>query len=315
MRAIAIEEFGGRDRLRLMDLPRPVPSKGEVLVRVVASGVNPVDWKIREGLLKGALPHSFPLVPGWDLAGVVDELGEGSTRLRKGDRVWAYARKPIVQWGTYAEYVALPEKNVALMPKNLLFEEAASVPLAALTAYQALFGRAAVGSGKSVLVHAGGGGVGHFAVQLARGAGARVFATAGPANQEFVLSLGAEMAIDYSADDFRDVVRRRLPEGVDVVLDAVGKDVLLRSLDTLKPGGCLVGIVDRPDPAEVERRGVRGEYVFVEPNADQLRILAGLVERAKLRPHVSKIHPLAEAARAHEMSEGGHVRGKLVLAL
>jgi NADPH2:quinone reductase len=315
MRAVAIDEFGGPDRLRLVDLPRPVPSKGEVLVRIVASGVNPVDWKIREGLLRDVLPHAFPLIPGWDLAGVVDELGEGTTRLRKGDRVFAYARKPIVQLGTYAEYVALHEKNVALMPTNLLFEEAASVPLAALTAYQALFGRAAVGSGKTVLVHAGGGGVGHFAVQLARGAGARVLATAGPANQAFVLSLGAEVAVDYTADDFREAVRRRLPEGLDVVLDAVGGDVLARSLEILKPGGCIVGIVDRPDPAEAESRGVRGEYLFVEPNENQLKILAGQIERGKIRPHVSKIRPLAEAALAHEESRGGHVRGKLVLAL
>lgn len=314
MRAIAIEEFGDLDRLKVVDLPRPKPGRGEILVRVVAAGVNPVDWKIVEGRLKGVFPHVFPLIPGWDVAGVVEELGEGASRFRRGERVWAYARKPTVQWGCFADYVALPEDNVALMPSNLLFEEAAAVPLAALTAHQAL-AKAGIGPGKIALVHAAAGGVGHFAVQLARNAGARVLGTASARNHPFVLGLGAEAAVDYTQEDFRDAVRRMAPDGVDLVLDAVGGSTLERSLDVLKPGGRLVSIVERPDAAACERRGITGESMFVEPSADQLKQLASAIERGRLKPHVSRIRPLAEAAAALDESRGGHVRGKLVLSV
>ncbi len=314
MRAMAIEEFGDLDRLKLMDLPRPKPGRGEILVRVVAAGVNPVDWKIVEGRLKAVFPHVFPLIPGWDVAGVVEELGEGASRFRRGERVWAYARKPAVQWGCFADYVALPEDNVALMPSKLLFEEAAAVPLAALTAYQAL-AKVGIGSGKLALVHAAAGGVGHFAVQLARNAGARVIGTASARNHSFVLGLGAEAAVDYTREDFRDAVRRIAPDGVDAVLDAVGGSTLERSIEVLKQGGRLASIVERPDAASCEAHGVAGDYVFVEPNAEQLKQIAVSVERGRLKPHVSRIRPLAEAASALAESRGGHVRGKLVLSV
>lgn len=315
MRAIAIETFGGRDRLCPMELDRPVTGPGEILIRIVAAGVNPVDWKIREGLLSGAFPHDFPLVPGWDAAGVVEELGEGTSRLRKGDRVWTYARKPRIQGGTYAEYVVVPEASAAPMPANLLFEEAASVPLAALTAYQSLFVAARVAAETTVLIHAASGGVGHFAAQLAKNAGARVIGTAGPSNQEFVLAQGAEAAVDYTRQDFREAVRARYPDGVDVVLDTIGGDTLDRSWEIVKPGGIVVGIVDVPDASRGASRGVRSAHVFVEPDGAQLRLLAALAEKKKLRPQVQKIFPLSEAAQAHAAIEAGHVRGKIVLAL
>ena len=314
MRAVAIQEFGGPEKLKLTDLPRPKAGRGEILVRVLAAGVNPVDWKIREGYLKDLLPHSFPLVPGWDVAGIVDEIGEGASRFRKGDKVWAYARKPVVQWGTHAEYVALPETSAAILPPKLLFEEAASVPLAALTAHQTWL-KAGLRAGEEVLIHGAAGGVGHFAVQLARNLGARVIGTAGTANQEFVLGCGAAGAIDYTREDFREALRRLCPEGVDVVLDSVGGDTLTRSFEVLKPGGRLVSIVERPDAGVAARRGVRAEYVFVEPSGEQLEMLTGLVSRGKLRPHVSKIYPLRDVAQAQRESQAGHVRGKLVLAL
>jgi NADPH:quinone reductase-like Zn-dependent oxidoreductase len=315
MRAIAIKSFGGPDKLALTDLPRPRAAKGEVLVRIVAAGVNPVDWKIREGYLKDRLPHSFPLIPGWDVAGVVEELGEGTSRFRKGDKVWAYARKRVVQWGTYAEFTALAEDSVALMPSKTLFEEAAAMPLAALTAYQALHDRAQIREGAAVLVHAAAGGVGHLAVQLAVKAGARVYGTAGPDNASFVLGLGAAGVIDYTHEDFRDGLRRLRPEGVEVVLDAVGGETQTRSFDVLKPGGILVSIVDEPDVELARARSVRATWFFVEPRGEQLRILSSLVDRGGLRPHVGRIYPLAEAAQAQQESRGGHVRGKLVLAL
>ena len=314
MRAIAIDAFGGRDRLLLRDLPPPKPALGEVLLHVVAAGVNPVDWKIREGRLQSVLPHAFPLVPGWEAAGVVEELGEGIHGLRKGDRVWTCARKPRVQGGTYAEYVAVPESSCAKMPANLLFEEGAAVPLAGLTAWQELE-RAGVGKGTTVLVHAAAGGVGHFAVQLARHRGARVFGTAGPANQEFVLAQGAEAAIDYTREDFVEASKRRVPEGMDVVLDHVGGETLHRSFDAVRRGGVVLSIVEAPDAARAASTEARAERLLVSPDAAQLQILAGLAERRVVRPQVRTIYPLHEAAAAHEASEGGHVRGKLVLAL
>lgn len=314
MKAIAIHAFGGPEVLALTDLPRPKTERGEVLVRTLAAGVNPVDWKVREGRLAPGTPHGFPLIPGWDVAGVVEELGEGCQRFRKGDRVFAYARKPHIQWGTYAEYVAVAERHVALMPQNLLFEEAAAIPCAALTAQQALE-RAAVTAGAVLLVLNGSGGVGHFALQLAKIAGARSMATAGGRNQEFVLSQGAEAAIDTTRDDIAEVVASRVPGGVDMVLDAIGGEPLVAALAVVKPGGIIVSVVDTLDPEAVKSRGIRFERISSAPSGEQLAVVASHAGRKRLRPEVQTIFPLASAAQAQEESRGGHVRGKLVLAL
>lgn len=315
MRAMALTELGGADRLALAELPRPKPRRGEILLRVVACGVNPVDWKIAEGSATSRWPHAFPLVPGWDAAGVVEELGEGTSRFRKGDRVFCYARKPVVQWGTYAEYLAVDEGAAALMPSNLLFEEAAAVPLAALTAWQALFSKAGIAAGASVLVHGAAGGVGHFAVQLAANAGAVVAGTAGKENQDFVRSLGAVLAVDYGAEPIADAVRRRFAEGVDVVLDAVGGEGSDPVLEGLRPGGTLVSITGSRLEGAARARGCRFESFLVEPSAEHLRQIALLAERKRLRPQLAKIRPLAGAAEAWAESKAGHVRGKLVLNL
>jgi NADPH2:quinone reductase len=315
MRAIAIHEFGGPETLHSCDLPRPKPAADELLIRTVAAGVNPVDWKIREGLLRDRLPHAFPLVPGWDVAGVVEELGEKTGRFRKGDRVWAYARKPVVQWGCYAEYVAVAETSVAWMPGKLLYEEAAAVPLAALTAWQCLFVVGDAKAGASVLVHAAAGGVGHFAVQLAHHAGCEVLGTAGPDNQGFLLELGARTAIDYTREDFREAVRRHRPEGVDLVIASVDDETTDRSFEVLKPGGVLVSIVGVPDDKLAARHGVRARHLFVEPSGEQLIRLRALVDQGAVRPRISKILGLAEAAAAQRELAGGHVRGKIVLNL
>jgi NADPH:quinone reductase-like Zn-dependent oxidoreductase len=315
MRAMAIEGFGGPEQLLPMELPEPTAGPGEVLIQIVASGVNPVDWKLIAGGLKDAFPHRFPLVPGWECAGKVATIGPGVDTFRRGDKVWAYARKPELHDGTYGELITLPERSVALVPKKLLFEEAAGVPLAGLAAWQSLRVQGDVVEGAVVLVHAAAGGVGHLAVQLARAAGARVVGTASSRNREFVLGLGAEEIIDHTRDDFVSTVRRLYPEGVDVVLDTLGGETQVLSLEVLKRGGRLVSIIDRPDVALCERHGVRPDYIFVQPSGDQLRSLAALVEKGRLRPHVSKIYPLAEAALALRESQGGHVRGKLVLNL
>ncbi|HZN53966.1 MAG TPA: NADP-dependent oxidoreductase [Candidatus Polarisedimenticolaceae bacterium] len=313
MKAVAIYGFGGPEVLTLTDLPRPKTERGAVLVRTVAAGVNPVDWKIREGS-QASRPHAFPIIPGWDVAGVVEELGEGCQRFRKGDRVFAYARKPVVQWGTYAEYVVVPERHVAMMPANLLFEEAAAIPCAALTAHQAL-ARAGLAAGATLVVLNGSGGVGHFALQLARIAGARTLATAGPRNQEFVLSQGAEAGIDYTRDPLAASVLSRFPDGADVVLDAIGGEPLVDALEAVRPGGMIVSVVDVLRPEAVRGRGIRFERISSEASGEQLAALAAHVSRKKLRPHVQTILPLAEAARAQEESRAGHVRGKLVLSL
>jgi len=314
MKAVAIHAFGGPEVLALTDLPRPKTERGEVLVRTLAAGVNPVDWKVREGLMSPRVPHGFPLIPGWDVAGVVEELGEGCQRFRKGDRVFAYARKPLIQWGTYAEYVAVAERHVALMPPSLLFEEAAAIPCAALTAGQALE-RAGVTAGARLLVLNGSGGVGHFALQLAKIAGARSIATAGERNQEFMLSQGAEATIDTARDDLAGAVASRFPDGVELVLDAIGGDPLVAALAVVKPGGVIVSVVDTLDPDAVKARGVRFERISSTPSGEQLALFASHAGRKKLRPHVQTIYPLASAAQAQEESRGGHVRGKLVLAL
>jgi len=289
MRAIAIEGFGGPERLQAMDLPRPAPARGEVLIRVVSAGVNPVDCKIREGLLADRVPHAFPLIPGWDAAGVVEALGESAGRFRKGDRVWSFARGPVVQHGCYAEFVAVPEDQVARMPAGLLYEEAAAVPAAALTAFQCLFDSPGVGPGSRLLIHAAAGGVGHYAVQLAREAGAEVWGTAGPSNQGFVMELGARRAIDYSAGDFSEAARRDCPGGFDLVLDAVGGETLARSHGLVRPGGRLVSIVEEPDAGLARKGGFSTRFVVVRPDADQLGALTRLVDGKRLRPHVQRI--------------------------
>ncbi len=312
---MAIREFGGPEKLEAISVPRPRPAKGEILIRIVAAGVNPVDWKIIRGDLGEMWPHRFPLIPGWDAAGVVEEIGEGAGRFRKGDRVWAYARKPEVQWGCYTEYLALAESNVALMPPGLLFEEAAALPLAGLTAWQCLFGDGELERDSTVMVHAAGGGVGHFAVQLAKRAGARVYGTAGVQKLAFVSSLGADGVIDYTAEDFRVALRRQCPDGVDLLLDAVGGDTLSASYELVKPGGRLISIVDMPDAAAAERHGITAKFRFVEPNAEQLERMASMVERKQLRPRVQKIYRLKDAVAALRASIDGHVEGKLVLAL
>jgi NADPH2:quinone reductase len=315
MRAIAIERFGGPETLKLLDLPAPEPKAGEVLIQIVASGVNPVDWKIREGYLQKAIPHQFPLIPGWEAAGVIEAVGEGATRFRRGDSVYAYTRLPEVQRGTYAERIALPETMVAAKPKSLLFYEAAAVPLAGLTAWQALFRQPGIGPGTAVLIHAAAGGVGHLAVQFAKNAGATVFGTASKTNQVFIQELGVDHPIDYTTEDFREAVRRVRPAGVDVVLDCVGGDVLRKSFDVITRGGRLVTVTDPPDAAEAERRGIRAYFHFVEPNSEELARIGALADEGKVRPHVSALYPLPDAAKAQIHSREGRTRGKTVLVM
>lgn len=301
-----IEDYGDRDQMKVADVPVPELRDSDVLIEVHAAAVNPVDWKIRRGYLKGRLNHRLPLILGWDAAGIVRKVGPKVKKFQEGDAV--FTRPDIERNGTYAEYVAVDESLVAPKPSNITFEEAASVPLAALTAWQALIDHAAVKPGDTVLIHAGAGGVGSYAIQLAKVLGATVVTTVSTRNVEFAKQLGADRVIDYTAGDFSRQVR-----DVDVVLDTVGGTVQTQSMDVLKRGGRLVSIVQPPDPKLAEEKGIRASYFFLQPDGEKLAKIGEWIEQGKIKPVVGHVFPLEEAARAHELSESNHARGKIVL--
>jgi NADPH:quinone reductase-like Zn-dependent oxidoreductase len=307
MRAVAIREFGGPDRLEVTELPDPVVGPDVVLVRARAAGVNPVDYKACRGGLASRYPCHFPLVPGWDVAGVVEEVGPAVTEFSPGDEVVGYVRRDHVQWGTYAELVPAPVRTLAPKPAALSWAEAAALPLAGLTAWQVLTRRLRVGEGDVVLVHAAAGGVGTFAVQLAQVLGARrVIGTASEGNAGHLRALGAE-PVPYG-EGLVDRVRDLAPNGVTAVVDLVGGDTLDLSPNLLADGGRLASVTD---PARTRELG--GRYWFVRPDADDLARLGALVDDGKLAVHVSRTFPLEQAADAHRLLERGHMRGKLAL--
>ena len=306
MKAVCIYAYGGPDVLRYDDIPRPHPGAGEVLVRIHAAGINPVDWQIREGRLQEMLHYPFPLVLGWDFSGVVESLGTGLTRMKVGDEV--FCRPDIARDGAYAEFIVVRESEVALKPRAVDHLHAAALPLAGLTAWQTLFDAGKLAAGQRVLIHAAAGGVGHLAVQLAKGKGAHVIGTAAERNHDFLRQLGVDQVVDYNTERFEDVVRP-----VDLVLDTIGGETQDRSWKVLKPGGILVSIV-RPPKAEIAAGlGVRSAFVFTQPNAGQLAEIAMLVDAEKLKVIVETILPLSDATRGQELSQRGHGRGKIVL--
>lgn len=306
---MAIQEYGGVDQLKLVDnMEDPLVGPDVVLVRARSAGVNPVDYKICRGGMDGVYPSHFPLVPGWDVAGVVEAVGPAVSEFSVGDEVVGYVRRDHIQWGTYAELVAAPVRTLAPKPASLSWAEAAALPLAALTAWQALTRVLAVGQGDVVVVHAAAGGVGSFAVQLAQVLGARVIGTASEGNHDYLRSLGAE-PVAYG-DGLVDRVRSMAVEGVSVALDLVGGEAITSSPQLLAEGGRLASIVD---PAAVAEAG--GKYWFVRPDADDLATLCGLVEDGRLRVNLERTFPLEEAGEAHRLIEAGHVQGKLALTV
>jgi NADPH:quinone reductase-like Zn-dependent oxidoreductase len=310
MRAVAIDRWGGREELGVVELDAPPVAPDGVLVRVHAAGLNPVDSKVREGRLAGAFPASFPLVLGWDAAGVVEAVGPAVTWFRPGDEVYGYCRRHNLQYGTYAEYTTVPESFLAHKPASLTFEEAAAVPLAALTAHQGLEALGLRG-GETLFVAGGAGGVGHLLIQMAQARGARVIATASARNAGFVRDLGAQV-IDYEAPDVVEQVRALAPDGgVDAAFDMFGGDDQERAFEVLRRGGRIVSIATPPEP----REGVEVHYVFVRPSGWQLGDIHQMIEEGHLRPHVEQAYPLEQAAAAMERLEDGHVRGKLVLTI
>jgi len=313
VRAIAIDEFGGNDRLELTNVADPKVGPDGVLIRIRGAGLNPVDHKLREGYLEAAFPHVFPVVLGWDAAGVVEAAGPAVTRFAPGDEVFAYCRKHFVGEGTYGEYVSVPEDFVAPKPESIDFVSASAVPLAALTAWQALIEATAVRAGETVLVHGAAGGVGSFAVQIARARGAQVIGTASSAKHDFVRELGAGEQIDYHEVDFVEAVRESHPEGIHVVFDLFGGDTLRRSVDALADGGRIVSIAEPPTEDHFRQREILPAYVFVRPSGSQLAELSRLIDDGEIRVELEATYPLAEAAQALERLETGRVQGKLAL--
>lgn len=314
MRAAAIEQFGGPEQIRMMQRPIPVFGPDQVLIKAAASGVNPVDYKIREGRMTGRFPHHFPLILGWDVAGEVEAVGPAVTSFVPGDRVVAYARKSCIEWGTYASYVAVGEEAVAIAPSTVDMAAAACLPLAALTALQMIRGIQAA-PGDTVLVHGGSGGVGSFAVQLLKNVGAGVIATGSPPSHGFIRSLGGTPVDRH--EDLLEQVRPLAPDGVEVMLDiAGGPEAVKASLPLIKDGGKVASLLSSPEPDAGSRaRGIKGRYFFVRPAGAQLSELARMVEEGALVIHLHQSFPLEGAAEAHEMLQGGGVMGKIALKL
>ena len=306
MKAVRIHDYGGPEVLRHEDAPQPEPAAGEVLVRVHAAAVNPIDWKVRAGYLKSMIRYPLPMIPGWDFSGVVEAAGNGVTEWKKGDEV--YGRPDLGRDGAYGEYIAVRAPEIANKPKSLDHIHAAAIPLAGLTAWQAIFNVGGLSAGQKILIHAASGGVGSFAVQLAKWKGAYVIGTASARNHDFLRQLGADETIDYQSARFEDAVR-----DVDVVLDSLAGETRTRSWQVLKKGGILVSILGPPSAEEATRYGVRAGSLLVQPNAAELRELAALADSGKLRTIVETVLPLKEAARAQEINQTLHTRGKIVL--
>ncbi|HYY35950.1 MAG TPA: NADP-dependent oxidoreductase [Candidatus Binatia bacterium] len=306
MKAIVANEYGGPEVLKYQDMPRPEPKEDQILIRVIAAGVNPVDAMIRSGMFAKYEKDVFPIIPGADIAGVVEKVGSKVTKFKAGDPVFAYVS--LKGGGGYAEYTLATERGTAAKPKSLTYVEAAAVPIVALTAWQALIDTAKLNTGQTVLIHGGSGGVGTFAIQIAKARGAKVIATASTANQDLLKQLGADVAIDYIKQKFEDVAK-----DVDVVLDSVGKDTLARSYGVVKKGGFIVSLVARPDRDELDKHGIRGAAVNVEPNSGELAEIGKLIDQKKIKVIVSQTFPLSEAMRAQEQVATGHTRGKIVL--
>ncbi len=304
MKAIVVPEYGAPSVAKFEDAPMPVPKDNQALVRVIAAGVNPADPLVVSGKYAQQFGTQLPLIPGYDIAGVVEKTGSAVTKLKVGDAVYGYP----LMGGGWAEHCVVTEDEAVPKPKSLSFVEAAAVPLAALTAWQSLINTAGLTSGQTVLIHGGSGGVGSFAIQIAKARGAKVIATASTANQDLLKQLGADVAIDYTKQKFEDVAK-----DVDVVLDPVGGDTLARSYAVVKKGGIICTLIARIDQAQLEKYGIRGTGIFAGPNASDLNEITKLIEAKKIKPIVTQVLSLSEGAKALEQAETHHTRGKLVL--
>lgn len=310
MKAIVAHEYGGPEVLKLEDVAVPAPKDDEMLIKVVAAGVNSFDGTLLLGRYakKPNKPNGteLPWHPGYDIAGVVEKVGAKVTKFKVGDAI--YAMIPILKGGGYAEYALAREKDAALKPAKINFVEAAGAPSVALTAWQAVMDKANVHSGQNVLIHGASGGVGMFAIPFAKIRDAKVFATASTANQDFLKQLGTDVPIDYKTQNFQDIAK-----DVDVVIDGVGGETLKRSYPIIRKGGIVVSLSDNVDQAQLDKYGIRGMTIIVQNSGDELAQIAKLIDEGKIKVTVSETFPLAEASKAQSKADTGHARGKIVL--
>jgi NADPH:quinone reductase-like Zn-dependent oxidoreductase len=313
MNAIVVIEFGGVENLLITSLEKPVVKAGEVLIQVKAISINPVDVKSRAGKgLSGRLKEFKPLILGWDVSGTVTEVADDVTAFKKGDNVFGMVNFP-GHGQAYAEYVAAPATHVALKPANITHEEAAAATLAALTAWQALVHNAKIKAGDRVLIHAAAGGVGHYAVQIAKHLGAYVIGTSSGNNKNFVLSLGADEHVDYKTQAYEKELHN-----IDFVLDAIGGDTIDKSLDVIKPGGTLISIPSGLNEAVVEKakmRGINGYFILVKSDGDDMNAIAAWLGKGILKSHVDKVFPFEKIGDAHLAVETGRTKGKVVVTI
>jgi len=306
MKAVVVNEYGSPEVLKYQDAPKPEPKDDEILIRVVAAAVNPVDSYVRQGMFAKRGLDNRPLIIGYDIAGVVEKTGANAKKFKAGDKVYSYLS--VMRGGGYAEFAVAKESEAALKPKNINFVEAAAVPLAATTAWQALVDSAKIRKGQTVLIHGGSGGVGSFAISIAKSRDTKVIATASTAHQQLLKQLNVDQAIDYTTTKFEDVVK-----DVDVVLNCVRADALARSYSVLKKGGTLVSITDEPDQTECAKHEINCSRLGAHPDSKVLEELTKLIEVRRMRPTVSQTFALADASKAHEQIETHHTLGKIVL--
>tara|TARA_R110002124_G_scaffold120157_3_gene278052 strand:- start:46005 stop:46949 length:945 start_codon:yes stop_codon:yes gene_type:complete len=312
MKASYYNEFGELNNIKTGDLDKPEPGEGEVLVRIKAAGVNPVDAFVANGMLKDAISNEFPTIPGWDMAGVVEERGHSARRFKEGDEVYAYARRPVIKHGTFAEYIALPESYLAKRPQKISMEEAGGIPLVGLTAYQAIFDAGKMKEGQILLILGASGGVGTLAIQLAKAHGIKVIGVASEKNHNYMEELGADAVIDYKDNHVGEAVEAIEPDGVDMIFHCSRGEALNQVMETgvLKENGHLISITNsNPDIND----DINFQYVFVEPNAVQLQHIQELADDGKIKVHVSKAYKLEEAGQALKDVQTLHTRGKLVI--
>lgn len=322
MRAMIIQQTGGPEVLQLGEVPTPEPGPGQMLIRIACAGVNPADWKDRQGMLAIYQPYRFPYIIGFDAAGVVERVGPGVSTLQPGDRVFTTGNHGQGAWGSYAEYLVTEADRAAPIPLGMSFEAAAAIPVAALTGWQALFDRGDIKAGQRVLIHGGSGGLGSFAVQFARWAGAHVAATCGTSNLDYVRELGAERAIDYRQENIAAAVAAWAPEGLDLLIDAVGSSTLPDGLDLVRTGGTFVSIPTLTDDGDIAAslaaaapRQIKRVFSTMSDVgcAPLLTRIADLVMSGQVRLPPLQVLPLEQAAQAHQMIQRGHTRGKMVL--
>jgi NADPH:quinone reductase-like Zn-dependent oxidoreductase len=306
MKAVRIHQYGNVDTLRYEDAPEPLVRADDVLIKVVGTSVNPIDWKIREGHLQSMIPFRMPIILGWDVSGVVTAVGTNVVKFKVGDSV--YSRPDVERDGSYAEFISVREAEIAKKPTTISHIEAGVLPLAGIAAWESIVNVAKVTAGQRVLIHAAGGGVGALAVQLAKLRGAYVIGTASASSQALVESLGVDEFIDYRARRLQDATKN-----IDVVFDTIGGQTQNESWAVMAPGGILVSIVSEPVADEAKKLGLRSAFVFIKPNAPVLEEIAQLVDSGKLRPIIGTEFALEDIKHAHRLSESGHAKGKIAV--